>query len=483
MGAQNEERREQTFSATEENTANAEPMPSLQTKRSSRSFSERMGDAGYIPGRRYDAVKNVFLAYKTQERKPRAVKSRIARSGETFYSGRKVFAKLCLVGGYLRLFLALDPKKYNAEKYHHKDYSEVVRYAKFPFMIKLSSDRQVRYAQELIASLLEESGFIRDENYVESDQANIFKKPRRRRAEPQTEEGALFVPLASAADAEIAAGMLSGEFSGGEDAEEDIGEPEAIDVKLPKRGRVVNKQGERIGKIRRRGWYDNDDEFQGEFVKEQTNVFVYRDETRTGYVDKNNNILTLSNKYVATIRRWTLLFLVLLLVFLLILTAVTGILVAYFLTRTETPEYAPVLFIASEDGVSWEDTENLPVFRNELFGDSKIAPGMSGSYRFVFENQNQNKLTYTLLFEEENDHGIELVYRLKRDGAYIAGRESFVGVQGLGIEQLTIEAESSTVFELEWMWRHNDEKDTAAGENSAFYTLLIHLTAQVSEPV
>ena len=169
--------------------------------------------------------------------------------------------------------------------------------------------------------------------------------------------------------------------------------------------------------------------------------------------------------------------------FLLILTAVTGILVAYFLTRTETPEYAPVLFIASEDGVSWEDTENLPVFRNELFGDSKIAPGMSGSYRFVFENQNQNKLTYTLLFEEENDHGIELVYRLKRDGAYIAGRESFVGVQGLGIEQLTIEAESSTVFELEWMWRHNDEKDTAAGENSAFYTLLIHLTAQVSEPV
>lgn len=65
--------------------------------------------------------------------KARTVKSRISRSGETFYSCRKVFAKVCLEGGYLRLFLALDSKAYNVEKYHHKDYTKVVHYAKFPF--------------------------------------------------------------------------------------------------------------------------------------------------------------------------------------------------------------------------------------------------------------------------------------------------------------------------------------------------------------
>ena len=151
-------------------------------ERSNRSFAERMGEAGYIAGRRYDAVKNAFLAYKTAERKPKNVRSRISRSGETFYAGRKVLGKVCLVGGYLRLFLALDPKLYNVEKYHHKDYSEVVRYAKFPFMIKLSSDRQEKYAEELIGELLLLNGFVRDEEYVVKDQANIFKKPRDRKS-------------------------------------------------------------------------------------------------------------------------------------------------------------------------------------------------------------------------------------------------------------------------------------------------------------
>ena len=165
-------------------------------ERSNRSFAERMGEAGYIAGRRYDAVKNAFLAYKTAERKPKNVRSRISRSGETFYAGRKVLGKVCLVGGYIRLFLALDPKLYNVEKYHHKDYSEVVRYAKFPFMIKLSSDRQEKYAEELIGELLLLNGFVRDEEYVVKDQANIFKKPRHKKAVQETTEiRTVYVPV------------------------------------------------------------------------------------------------------------------------------------------------------------------------------------------------------------------------------------------------------------------------------------------------
>lgn len=430
------------------------------------SFSDRMGDAGYMAGRRYDAVKNAFLSYKTAERKPKTVRTRITNSGETFYAGRKVLGKLCLVGGYLRLFLALDPTRYNSDKYHHKDYSEVVRYAKFPFMIKLSSDRQVKYAEELIEELLTQNGFVRDADYVVKDQASIFKKTRtKKKSESQT----VFVPPVVAEEELVAT----------DDA--DVGEPESIDVKLPNRATVVDKQGGRIGRIRKRVWKDEEDREQGVLVKEETNVFVYSGETRTGYVDKNDNILTLSDKYVATIRRPERFWFLALVLFLALATIVTAILSVFFLTRTENTNYAPVIFLASEDGTSWSDTENLPVFANDTFGDSKIAPGMSGCYRFTFENQNKNALVYSLTFSEENEYSISILYRLKRDGAYICGAEGYVDAEELSIDDLTIEAKSSSVFELEWYWEHNDEADTAAGENGAIYTLAISLLAQVGE--
>lgn len=216
-----------------------------------------MGEAGYIAGRRYDAVKNAFLSYQTAERKPKKVRSRISRSGETFSAGRKILGKVCIVGGYIRLFLALDPKQYNADKYHHKDYSEVVRYAKFPFMIKLSSDRQVKYAQELIADVMRENGFETDRSYFPQDQAFIFKKPRRKAVAEAAEVSPQIVYLPYA-DEEAA-------------ASEDIGEPDAIDVKLPKRASVVDKQGNRIGKIRQSVWYDENEVEKGTFRKEETN--------------------------------------------------------------------------------------------------------------------------------------------------------------------------------------------------------------------
>src|SRR5699024_11919946 len=65
---------------------------------------------------RYDAVKNAFLSYVTATKKPRAVASRINRSGETFGVGKKILGRLRIVGGYLRLFLPLDPKQFNADK-------------------------------------------------------------------------------------------------------------------------------------------------------------------------------------------------------------------------------------------------------------------------------------------------------------------------------------------------------------------------------
>lgn len=451
-----------------------EKAPYASEKTERQTFAVRMGDAGYVTGRRYDAIKNAFLSYCTQGKKPKRVRARLTSGGETFGAGRNLFAKLCLVGGYLRLFLALDPNAYSQQKYHHKDYTEVVRYAKVPLMIKLSSDRQVKHALELIDDVLTQNGFVKDAAYVPGDQAYIFKKSRRKKTKivyVERESGAVAaVPYAAG---EIAAGMA-------ETREEAEAELVAIDVKLPRFGRVVDREGNKIGKVRGSVWYDLEEKEVGTFQKEEHNVFLYESGARAAYLDQNNNVLTMKDRYVATVRAFRWLPWLLLLIILALVTAFSVLLGAYVMDRSEAPaDYAPTLFVADAEGTSWDETENLDVFMNERFGDTVIMPGMDGSYRFTFENRNEHALDFSFAFSEENEYGIGLSYRLKRDGAYIAGAQGYVGAEELSVSGLTIEAASSSVFEIEWLWQHNDAADTAAGENGAVYTLYIEFTAAV----
>lgn len=451
-------------------------------------FAIRMGDAGYVNGRRYDAVKNAFLSYKPAEKRKRPLRARITGSCETFGAGRSVFAKLALVGGYLRLFLALDPKQYSEQKYHHKDYSEVGRYAKTPFMIKLSSDRQVKHAVELIDEVMRANGYLPDETYVPKDQAGVFKKTRKkakvvyvdREVEVPAEPQIVYVERETPAAAEVAAAQPEIRYVPVPAPAEEVepGEPGALDVKLPTRGHIVDREGNRIGTLRASVWYDGEEEEVGAFRKEETNVFFYDGTAaRAGYVDANDNILSLANKYIATIRHiklWPLL----LILILAAVTLVSVILSAYFLTRSGSGT-AEFTFVAGEGGIAWEDSENLPVFMNERFGDTVIAPGMEGSYTFTFENRNENALVFSLSFSEDNAYGIGLVYRLVRDGVYISGAD-YLHAGELGVDGMTIEAQSASVFRIEWFWQDNDPVDTAAGENGATYTLHISYTAAVA---
>ena len=500
--------------------AASEPaLPAQKPERRRATFASRMADAGYLTGRRYDAVKNMFLSYIPASRKVRPLRARISGTGETFTVGRNQVARVCVVGGYLRLFLALDPKAYNVQKYHHKDYTEVVRYAKTPFMIKLSSDRQERYALELIDEVLRANGLEPDPNYIPRDQADVFAAARTSRRSgtrvvyvPAPADGAEAASEAAAAEtarpdeeaqaegsgqgvtdaslaaasAVAAAGDSVLDSSAGavldlEDEDTYVGEPEAIDVCLPRCAAVVDKKGRRIGKIRNCTWYDGENNVCGVLRKEETNVFVYDNETRTAYVDKNDNILTTENKYLATIRRFLWLPVLIAFIMFAAITVVTVLLSMYFLSRSEN--YIPTIFIAhAEEGrVEWSDEENIPVFMNETFGDTVIAPGVSGSYRFMMRNENDDPLIFSLTFAEENPFGIGLGYRLKRDGAYIAGHADYTDVESVSVHEMTIEEHSSTIFELEWYWQHNDEVDTAAGENEATYTLHISFLAMLDD--
>ena len=248
-------------------------------------------------------------------------------------------------------------------------------------------------------------------------------------------------------------------------------------AKLPGFGAAVDRAGVSRGKVRGRVWYDAEGKRRGKFVREEGYVFLSDGEHNVGYVDKNRNVFSMDGAYLATIRGCGI-WLMAVLTVLALITGITGIISACCLARSAA-DYVPVIFITDEEHNSWELFENLPVFQNERFGDRAIVPGMRGTYRFLFENRNPNALTYAVSFGEENEHGIRLRYRLKRDGAYVSGAERYVGIDSLSVSELTIQPDSSAFFELEWFWEDDDPVDTEAGENAAVYRRTIRLSAAV----
>jgi predicted transport protein len=73
-----------------------------------------------------------------------------------FNKGRQTIACLLFKGKKLCLALALDPKKLASTKYRVIDASDTRRYSNTPTLIKLTSPRQVKYAKELIAQMMDE---------------------------------------------------------------------------------------------------------------------------------------------------------------------------------------------------------------------------------------------------------------------------------------------------------------------------------------
>lgn len=98
----------------------------------------------------YSHIKNALLSYK-------GVKARISWDFESFNAGRNQYAKITVRGKALVLYLALDPSKFSATKYYHKDASNVNKYQKVPFMLKVRSARAARYAIELIEAMFGEN--------------------------------------------------------------------------------------------------------------------------------------------------------------------------------------------------------------------------------------------------------------------------------------------------------------------------------------
>ncbi len=95
----------------------------------------------------YTIIKNTLLSYK-------GVKARGSWNFESFNKGRVQCAKINVKGRALLVYLALDPKEYSESKYHFTDASDKPKFESVPMLLKVKSDRSLKYALELIEEMM-----------------------------------------------------------------------------------------------------------------------------------------------------------------------------------------------------------------------------------------------------------------------------------------------------------------------------------------
>ncbi|MBQ4071244.1 MAG: uL15 family ribosomal protein [Clostridia bacterium] len=105
----------------------------------------------------YTIVKNHLLSYK-------GVKARTSWNFESFNKGRIQCAKLNVKGSAFQVYLGLDPNEYSEDKYHFTDVGDKPKLDKVPLMMKVKSDRSLKYTIELIDEVMSKNGIERGEN-------------------------------------------------------------------------------------------------------------------------------------------------------------------------------------------------------------------------------------------------------------------------------------------------------------------------------
>ena len=79
------------------------------------------------------------------------------------YSGRNTLAVILFKGRKLCVAFALDPVSMADTKYRGVDLSEVKRFAKTPYLLKITSPRRAKYAKELLAMVAENYNLAKGE--------------------------------------------------------------------------------------------------------------------------------------------------------------------------------------------------------------------------------------------------------------------------------------------------------------------------------
>ena len=125
-------------------TASSEETPSYLTRKvTQKSFTGKMSQATKEQVGYYNELKNYLLSFKR-------VNSRVSWNYDSFNIGREQAVKIAFRGQTMVAYFALDPAKYVDTKYYPHDLGDKKKFEETPMMVKVKSERGVKFAKELI---------------------------------------------------------------------------------------------------------------------------------------------------------------------------------------------------------------------------------------------------------------------------------------------------------------------------------------------
>jgi hypothetical protein len=141
-----------------------------------------------------------------------------------------------------------------------------------------------------------------------------------------------------------------------------------------------------------------------------------------------------------------------------------------------------VLDTATSQYYGGENVANVNIFGRE----KRIAPGMEGTYQFTVDNRKNRyptlyDITFTAIDTLPATHKIPLCYRLKKEGAYVAGNDTTWCTPHELYQDTVIAGESTAKYILEWYWpegKNDNDFATFGGKPEYSYSLIIKVTAQ-----
>ncbi len=150
MGLGNEEIVETADETAAANVAVA-PVKVYKHAYISPTFTQKILACDEVMQERYDELKNYALRFQK-------LKSRLSRKFDSINLGRLHFVKISVAGKTLKLYLNMDMAAADP-KFHCVDVSRKVSYATVPVMLRIKSDRGMKYAKILIDRCAEQHGF------------------------------------------------------------------------------------------------------------------------------------------------------------------------------------------------------------------------------------------------------------------------------------------------------------------------------------
>ena len=133
--------------------------------------------------------------------------------------------------------------------------------------------------------------------------------------------------------------------------------------------------------------------------------------------------------------------------------------------------------IVHDKYITWNGQKETKIFEKSMFAqEGTIAPESSNTYQFIVKNSTKFNLKYSLSFIEDNQYGINMKFKLKKNDTYLV--DEYVSAGDLNIDDLLIDSKQNDTFYLEWKWI-SSSNDTKIGKQSgAYYGLKIELKAE-----